>query len=143
MKDPFKAITGVSLAGVVALFALYGEKFWESARAAWLFLLQITQTAPLGLASFFAALMLGTMTCLALDRWLPPFKNNHTRRVLQEMSGLAVAVGLSWLQLHQLNGLLFGVLAGLMAPLVARMLLALAVFVARRFGDDDDDGSPA
>lgn len=142
MSDPIKALTGVSLGGGIVLAAMYGKQFWESAVAAWLFLLQITQTAPLGLASFFAALLLGTMVCLALDRWLPPFSNNHTRRVVQEVTGLGSAVLLSWLQLHQLNGLLFGVLAGLMAPLVARMLLALATFVGRRFRGDDD-GRPA
>lgn len=133
MSDPIKTLTGVSLAGVVGLFALYGEKFWESARAAWLFLLEITKTAPLGLASFFAALTLATMLVLALDRWIPGCDNKHGRRALIEVAALVAAVYLSWLQIHNLNGLLFGVLAGLMAPLVARCILGAAAFVAGRF----------
>ena len=136
MNDPVKAVTGASLIGLVAVFAMYGKQFWESALGAWLFLLKITETAPLGLASFFTALLLGTLLNLALRRWVPLSRNPEFRSAALEVISLAGAVLVAWVQLHTLNGLLFGILAGLMAPLLARTCAAATRYVKGRFFPD-------
>lgn len=129
-ENPLKLAGGLTGGGLIVLFALYGDKFWVQARAAWLFMLELTKTAPLGVVAFFVAWVFGVLTILTLRRWVPAFRNKDARRFAIEAVGLVVSIALAWLQMRgpdasTFSGVLFGVAAGLLAPLTATALFAL------------------
>lgn len=130
-RDPLKAATGLSLGGLLVLFSLHGEAFWRGALGAWNFLLVITKTAPMGLASFFAALLLGTLLCIALKRGVPPSANAHARGFWIETLVGIVAMAVAWLQVRGMSGLLFGAFAGLLAPYTAKGAMGVATWVGQ------------
>lgn len=139
-RDPAKVLTGVSLGGAIVLFALYGEKFWVQANAAWIFLIKLTETAPLGLAAFFASWTLSTMLVITLRRWVPPMRNENGRRFLIEGLGLLGAIFTAWIQMRgpassTFDGVLFGILAGFMAPMTATGLFAIAAYGKHQLED--------
>jgi hypothetical protein len=138
LKDPFKATTGLSVGGLFILLAMNGESFWKGMGGAWDFLLTISKTAPLGVASFFLALTFATLTVIALKRVIPDWRNSHSRSAQIETIGILVGVGLSWYQVQRLQGILFGLLAGFMAGYVARIVMALATWAGNVLTDRKD-----
>ncbi len=137
MKDPLKAATGVSLGGLFVLFALHGEAFWRGALQAWQFLLAITTTAPIGLASFFMALGLSTMLCIALKRSAAWSANAHARGFwIETIVGIA-AMAISWLQLPGKGGIMIGLFAGFMAPYLAKAIMGIATWIRQMVRDND------
>lgn len=129
MKDPLKATTGLSLAGLFVLFAAHGEAFWKGAVGAWGFLLAITTTAPAGVASFLLALLLGTLATIALKRGMPPSENAHARGFLIETIAGTVALAAAWAQVRTTQGLLWGICAGLLAPYIAKAVMGIAQYL--------------
>ena len=132
-KDPFKAVTGLGITGMFALIALHGEAFWRSALAAWEFLLKITSTAPIGVASFFGALTISTMLVIAMKRRLPPWRNAYLRSTFIETLAILVAIYISIQQVPGLPGLLFGVLAGFMSAYSAKIIMSIAEFISMQW----------
>ena len=128
MNDTFKSIFGISVAGLFALIAMNGGQFVESCKAAWIFLLDIAANAPMGLASFILALALGVVTQASLQHWVPRAANRALRQFAIESSALGVGIGVMWMQLHTLNGLLLGLLAGFMAPWMQKGICMVLVF---------------
>ena len=138
MNDTFKSLFGASLAGLFALFAMNGEEFFASCKAAWLFLLHMTSSAPLGLSSFVLALALGVVTQASLHHWIPRWDNRAMRQFVIESTALAVGVGVMWLQLHSLDGLLLGLLAGFMAPWIQKAICMVAAFTWRKINAQEN-----
>lgn len=118
----------ITTAGVVAILgalALNGGKLVEVATGAWLFLLKLSATAPLGLSSFLLALSLGVASRPFLLHYLPPMPCKASRDFVIDASALVIGCGVMFAQLRTLNGLLLGLLAGFAAPLIAKALGAL------------------
>lgn len=120
-----KTITWSGIAAAAALIAANGAKVIEVALGVWLFLLKLTETAPLGLASFALALALGVASRPFLLRYLPATPCRTSRDFIVDASALVIGLGVMFVQLRTLNGALLGLLAGFAAPLVARAIGAL------------------
>ena len=124
-------ITGAGIVTVLAGLALHGGKLLEVAKGSWLFLLALSDTAPLGLASFLLALALGVLSRPFLLRYLPAMPCHSSREFVIDASALLTGVLVMYLQLRTLNGALLGLLAGFAAPLVARCLAAVWALTLR------------
>ncbi len=118
-------ITAAGFAAVLAAIALNGARILEVASGAWLFLLNLSATAPLGLVSFLLALALGVASRPFFLHYLPPMPCKASRDFVIDASALVIGVGVMFAQLRTLNGLLLGLLAGFAAPLIAKALGAL------------------
>lgn len=133
---------GTFIAGLVMLIAAIasnGSKFAEGMHAVWLFVVGMTDTAPLGLSSFLLATGLAVGVQAMLARWLPLFKCGKSRDLVTDVAAFVVGFGVMWLQTRgqadpaaRLNGLLLGALAGFMAPYVFKAAAAVVAMIARR-----------
>jgi len=123
-------------AGFIALFAaiaLNGSKVIEVALGAWLFLLNLSETAPLGLSSFLLALSLAIVSRPFLLRYVPAWRCPASRDFVIDSAALAIGFGVMFGQLRTLDGALLGILAGFAAPLLAKGLAAVFGLVWRRW----------
>lgn len=118
-------ITSASLIAVIGALALNGGKLIEVATGVWLFLLKLSDTAPLGLSSFLLALSLSVVSRPFLLRYLPAMPCRASRDFLIDLAALLIGFGVMFGQLRTLDGALLGLLAGFAAPLVARGLASL------------------
>lgn len=118
-------ITAAGFAAVLTAIAMNGSRILEVGNGAWLFLLNLSATAPLGLVSFLLALALGVASRPFLLHYLPPMPCKASRDFVIDASALVLGVGVMFAQLRTLNGLLLGLLAGFAAPLIAKALGAL------------------
>lgn len=133
MNGGVKSVFGVSLAGLFIVLAANGAAFVQAAQAAWLFLLNLSTTAPLGVSSFFMASALAIVSQPFLRKWLPHLRCPMSREFIIESAALAIGVGVMWAQLHTLNGLLLGLLAGFSAPYIQKGIAACIALAARAF----------
>jgi hypothetical protein len=131
MNNWLKSTIGVSLAGFIIILAANGAAFFEALQAGWLFLLKLGASAPLGLSSFLLALAMAVAAQPFLRKWLPQHvRCIESREFLIESIALAIGIGVMYGQLRTLNGLLLGILAGLLAPYLQKgiaMLVALSL----------------
>lgn len=142
MNEKAKAVSAASVAGLFVLFAAHGEAFFRGALGAWKFLQAISENANLGIGAFFWAIAFSTLLQLALRRWVPEGRNRHARTLIGDLLALAVAVHVGWLQLPGRNGVMIGLLAGLSAPLLTRIVLAIATW-AGMVKEDRGAAAPA
>ena len=123
MDGWLKKTLGLGFGGLVALVALYGDKFWTAAEGALRFMTLLAAQAPLKVGSFFLALALAVLA----QAFLRPFvrlKCPQSDQLLLSGVGLAFGVGVMALQLHTLNGVLLGLMAGFASPFVYQLLAA-------------------
>lgn len=118
-------ITGASIGAAVGLIVANGAKLLEIGQGTWLFLLNLSETAPLGLSSFLLALALAVASRPFLLSYLPAMPCHVSRDFVIDTAALVIGFGVMYGQLRTLNGALLGLLAGFAAPLVARGLSAL------------------
>lgn len=118
-------ITWAGIAAALTLLATNGAALLEVITGVWLFLVKLSDTAPLGLASFLLALGLGVASRPFLLRYMPPMPCRQSRDFVIDTAALVIGVGVMFAQLRTLNGALLGLLAGFAAPLVARGIAAL------------------
>lgn len=130
MDKWLKSTLGIGFGGLIALVALYGDKFWTAGEGAVRFMALLADKAPLGSGSFALALALGTLA----QAFLAPFvklKCESSRQLVLMVVGLLFGLGVMVLQLPTLNGVLLGLMAGFIAPF-AYQLLAVAWRLALR-----------
>lgn len=115
----------------------------ENIEAVWLFLLRLTETAPIGVWTFLIATIVPACLGPYLSRGLPPAWHPESRAFLVETAALLVGVALAWLPWRTLPGLLVGIVAGLASPYVTKAWQAaigvLGRYIARRLGEMDRD----
>ena len=124
-------ITWAGIAAAVTLLATNGTTLLEVAKGTWLFLVTLSDTAPLGLTSFLLAVSLAMLVRPMLKKYLPPLPENPSQRDVTRRDAAvdfpAVVLGalVMFLQLRTLNGALLGIMAGLLAPQLAKLIAVL------------------
>lgn len=119
-------ITTASFVAIVGAVAMNGGKLVELLNGLWLFLRNLSDTAPMGLASFALALALGLLVRPALQKYLPPCTDHPTRREgVIDLSGIIVGFVVMYAQLPTFYGVLLGILVGLLAPQLAKLIAVL------------------
>lgn len=131
MNNWVKSGIGVSVAGLIVLIATYGTQLAEALLALWLLMIQMTDSAPLGLASFFLALSLATASRWFLCKWVPAFDGEpRARDFLIDTAALVIGISITLVQMWsggpqaRLSALWLGIGAGLVAPIIYNGLSA-------------------
>jgi hypothetical protein len=108
----------------------------------WLFLLRLTETAPIGVWSFLIAAIVPACLSPRLGRALPEGWHPASRSFIVETIALAAGIGLAWLPWQTLQGALVGIVAGLLSPYLTKGWMAAWGVVfrwwARRMGEQAD-----
>lgn len=90
----------------------------QNIEAVWLFLLRLTETAPIGVWSFLIAVILPACFAPYLRRALPPAWHPKSRDFIVETAALIAGIALAWLPWQTLSGLLVGIMGGFMSPYI-------------------------
>lgn len=131
-----KKTLGGGLFALVALVAMYGDKFWQAAGGAVNFMVLLADKAPLGVGSFALSIALATFA----QAFFAPFvrlKCAPSTQLVLSAIGLVIGLGAMTLQLRTLNGVLLGLMAGFASPFVYQ-LLAAAWGLALRASPESD-----
>jgi hypothetical protein len=131
MNDWIKNTLGISAAGLFVLLATHGEAVVDALLAAWIFLLKLASTAPMGLASFALALALAVAAQAYLQRIVAALRCERSREVILSGASLAIGFAVMFLQLRTVNGALLGLLAGFSGPFAYQALAALVGLLRR------------
>jgi hypothetical protein len=137
MSEPSKTTVGVgsvSLLAVIAAIAANLKPIAEGVMVLWNVLAAYTKGATLGMSSFFLALTLAMLSQPYLRRWLPDLRCHLSREWIIESAALAIGVGIMWGQLQTTLGALAGIVAGLLAPYLQKLVEALWNLGARALG---------
>lgn len=110
----------------------------QNIEGVWLFLVNLTQTAPVGVWTFLIAAIFPACAGPYLRRGLPATWHPKSRDFIVETVALFAGIGLAWLPWQTLNGLLVGIMAGFMSPYLTLGWQAAAGMLRRyleqRFG---------
>ncbi len=138
MNNWIKSGIGVSVAGLIVLLATHGTQLAEALLALWLLMIQMTDSAPLGLASFFVAVSLATLSRWFLCKWVPQVEGEpRARDFLIDCAAVVIGTTVAMVQMWsggpqaRLSALWLGIGAGLVAPLLYNGLSTLASLGAR------------
>lgn len=151
-KRSFKALTGISFVGFLALIAAQGKAFFEALEAMPRVLTAFSDALPGGSASFFLVLLVSGVCWYIAQRVLikPTLKPTHGNEFTAELLAI-VAAQLAMLALNLtsplpegmtyagsiVKAIMLGLLAGFAAPFLAKGLLGLGrVIKAQTIGED-------
>lgn len=132
MNKWLQGTLGISAAGLLVLLATNGKALVDVALGVWLFLLKLSETAPMGLASFALALAIAVFSQPFLRRALRELHCDASRDFLCMCGALVIGLGVMCLQLPTTKGALLGILAGLLAPIAWKGADALAGLLSTR-----------
>lgn len=138
-----KTTTGISWAtaiAVLAALAAHSGKIVEAMRGLWLLMVDWTSKSPLGLGSFFLALGMCILVSSFLDYWLARIRCPDSRQFVAAIAGISSALGVMWIQMASLQGLMLGVMAGLAGDLLFRAGRLLVRMVWRRLKPAIEEG---
>lgn len=129
MSAPAKTAgaVGVSLSALVVLVATQGEGLFSTLTAGFNWLMLVVDKMPIGVASFFVALVMGVSVMGALRRWIPDTKRNdlmHLRLAFIEAASALAAFFTVWAQQKTLMSTMFAIIAGLSISIVFRLCAA-------------------
>ncbi len=120
------SIAWTGIAAAVTLLAANGDKLLEFAEGLRLFLLKLSGDAVMGVWSFLLAVLLGMLSRAPLVKYLPQCPKHPTRRELAiDLSAVAIGLAVMFAQLPNFFGVAVGVLAGLLAPQLAKVIAVL------------------
>lgn len=154
-RRSFQAITGISLAGMIALIAANGKAFFEAIGAMPLLLTKLSDALPLGAGSFMLVLTVSGFVWMFTLRWLHAANGSspaQSKDFLAEAVTLLFSLG-AMLALDLVSpspvgatraativqALMLGLLAGFSAPFVMKGVIASIRFVHDTV---TDDGAP-
>lgn len=126
---------------LVVLVAANGVEFFESLRAGWVFVTEVTAKMPLGLGSFLLAWLLGACLMGFLRRWIPVPEHRdlmHLRMFFIEISSATAAFLACWLQTRTLLGMILGITAGLSISIIYRVLAAAGSALVRKVSEQPE-----
>lgn len=104
-------------------WATHGTKVVEALHAAWLFLIGLSEEAPLGLTSFVIAVVISVLVQLFLRKnWRPKAATSAGYSTRVDSIGVAIGVLVMWLLLPTTRGMLLGIMAGFASPWVSRLV---------------------
>lgn len=101
------------------------ESFVRSLEAGWHFILLISN-GPLGAYTVLAALIASGASVPILKRAARSINHEDTRVLLVDCASVAIAIGVAWVPMRNLNGLMIGLIAGLASPYFWRGFTAIA-----------------
>lgn len=153
-RRSFQAITGLSLAGMIALIATYGDPFFKALGAMPLVLVKLSEALPLGAGGFMLVLTVSGFIWLFSLRWLHASNGAspaQSKDFWAEAVTLVFALG-AMLSLNLampspagmtragtiVQALMLGLLAGFSAPFVMKGAIAFIRFVHGAVTDVDD-----
>lgn len=136
MKKTITGLLGTSLAGLVILFATHGKALLDSLADLPRVIEAWSAPSVIGLWCVLAGLLIPAGAWLAVDRWLPPFRNERWRFTVMDLFAFLGACWVVFLLLPKTSGLLIGIGCGLFAPLLGRGLKAGAAYVLDNVGVD-------
>lgn len=123
---------GVTAATLLVLLASHGKALVEAIEAAFLFLFKLSETAPMGLASFMLSLALCVAALASFQRIAAAIKCDRSREVVMSALSLLIGFSVMFLQLRTVQGALLGLLAGFSGPFVYQAVAALIGLVRPR-----------
>lgn len=126
---------GVSLSAIVVLVATQGEGLFATMTAGFNWLMLVVEKMPIGVASFFVAIVMGVSVMGALRRWIPESKRNdlmHLRLAFIEAAAALAAFFTVWVQQKSLMSTMFAVIAGLSISIVFRLCAAMWDVICER-----------
>jgi len=120
-----------AVTGAITLLGANGPALVEAGKGIPAMLAAWTTGTPVGGWALLAGLVLPVLLMFQLDRWVPvvPGKERRRAALLESGTGL-LAVWIVFMLVPSRAGLLLGVLCGLLAPQIARGLLAAVRAVA-------------
>lgn len=131
MNDKVKWLTGTSVVGFIAVFALHGEAFIKALMALPALLQAFSQALPFGATSFLLSFAISALTFSMVRR---NFGCAERREFIAEATALLMALAVTLAQQYfgdvpsttpkVLQAVLLGLVAGLSAPFVVRGMMA-------------------
>lgn len=103
----------------------------QNIESVWLFLLRITESAPLGFWTLFISTVFPACFGPYLRRGLPQNWHSKSRDFIVETVALLAGIGLAWLPWQTLEGLLVGIMGGFMSPYLTLGWQALTGLLSR------------
>lgn len=132
MNKWLQSTLGVSAAALMVLLASNGKALVEALEAAWLFLMKLVETAPMGLASFAMALTMAVLAQAFIARLADQLKCASSREVVKSAVSLLFGFAVMYLQLPTVKGALLGLLAGFAGPFAFQAVAALCGLIRPR-----------
>lgn len=131
MKRETVAYIASAVTGAITLLGANGPALVEAGKGIPAMLAAWTTGTPVGGWALIAGLVLPVLLMLQLHRWIPvqPGKERQRQALLESGTGL-LSVWIVFMLVPSRAGLLLGVLCGLLAPQIARGLIALIRFIA-------------
>lgn len=118
----------------------------EYIQAIWLFILQFTQTAPVGVWTFFVAAICPAVMMPFFRKALPETMHERTADFLAESVALVAGIVLAYGLWPEFKGLVLGIVAGFMSPYLTKgwQMVSGMVFryIARKLGDNPHGDTP-
>lgn len=125
MNKWLQSTIGISFAGLIVLLANSGKGFIDSLWAAFLFLQKISDHAVLGIGSFILACLMAVLFQAFIHRYTKELPCPRSGDFCLGLVSLFIGTSVMWIQLHTLNGLLLGILAGFASPFLYQGLSTL------------------
>lgn len=158
-RRSLKALTGLSFASFIALFAAQGKAFIDAIAAMPAVLSNFADVLPLGSATFFLVVVVSGIVWFMAQRYFirPTLKATHGKEFTSELLALITAcVAMLLLNLAEptpagttytatiVKALMLGILAGFTAPWLAKGLLGFSRWVNSFTSDavEDEEEAP-
>lgn len=116
MNKKFLSFFGASGLAVLIAIAANGKNLIAAFEAAFLFMVTMSEKAPMGLGSFALASALAVMAQAFVYRYANQLPCPRSRDFALGALALAIGTAVMYAQLPNLHGLLLGLLAGFSAP---------------------------